>query len=128
MKHILAENMRRFGTKNLTEAATVTKPTNLGDDIIGRTVSMWSNKSQTVEGMDIGIADLKKIGANVKIVAIDLSDVEKVKAYNAGEAVTISEEFFFYKGDTKFFSMGMSPRPYYNRWLVDQLNKTYYSK
>lgn len=130
MKNILAENMRRFGTKNLAEAASVTKTmaSSLPQSLVGRTVTLWTNKAQTGDSVDCGIAKIRRVNKNaVAVVVIDLSDAELVDAYNAGKSVTASAEFLFYRGDTKLF-MNITGEIFYNRWLVAELTKEYFSK
>lgn len=130
MKYTLAENMRRFATKNLREAAQASKSTEktVPRSIVGRTVTMWANESQTGnEGMDIGVASIRRIGKDrVILVAIDLADEQKVAAYESGRSVTASEEFMFDRGAKKFFGLTY-PGAYYNRWLVAELTKIYFS-
>lgn len=128
MKNILAENMRRFGTKNLTEAAQVTKAmaSSVPQSLVGRTVTMWTKESQTGDGMDLGIVRVQREGKNrVTVSGLDLSDAELIDSYNAGRSVTVTIEFMLDRGDTKFFDT-LTGMILYNRWLVGELNKTYF--
>lgn len=128
MKNILAENMRRFGTKNLTEAAMVSKTaaSSVPQSLVGRTVTMWTKESQTGDGMDLGIVRVQREGKNrVTVSGLDLSDAELIDAYNAGRSVTVTIEFMLDRGDTKFFDT-LTGMILYNRWLVGELTKTYF--
>lgn len=130
MKNILAENMRRFHTKNLKEAAQVTKAmaSSVPQSLVGRTVTLWTNKAQTGDSVDCGIAKISRDDKNtVAIAVIDLSDEALVAAYNAGKSVTPTAEFLFFRGDTKLF-MNITGTIFYNRWLVAELTKAYFSK
>jgi len=123
--------MRRFATKNLREASAskAAAASSVPQSIVGKTVTMWANPAQTGnEGMDIGVASIRRIGKDrVILVAIDLADEAKVAAYEAGKSVTASEEFMFDRGATKFFGLTY-PGAYYNKWLVSELNRIYFSK
>lgn len=127
MKNILAENMRRFGTKNLAEAATVKKGRK-SSELVGRTVTLYGDESQGSGVMDIGIADAKYDASRKRfqIVGIDLEDAAKLQAYNAGKPVTADIEIMFEPEDNKFFDM-FTGTVFYNRWLAGELNKIYHS-
>ena len=130
MKNILRENMRRFGTKNLTEVATVTKGRK-SSELVGRSVTLWGNEAQSgSEIMYMYIADTHYDHAKrrFQVVGLDMSDEEKVAAFNAGESVAASIEIMFEPGNKTnvFFDMYTGTK-FYNRWLAGELNKIYHS-
>ena len=139
MKYSLAENLRRIGVKNLAEAATTTKSAMAaatGNTLVGRTVTIWPTAAQTGVRTDIGIVDIKRTNQDTVVVAaIDLSDAAKITAYNAGEPVRVSIQLQLKRGDNKFMQYyqpdvkrpGFVTTDYYNKWLVGELNKLYFS-
>jgi hypothetical protein len=124
MKHILAENMRRFATKNLREAtASMADKSSVPAGLTGRSVTMWDNKTQTGNsGIDISIIAIRRTGDKIGIMGLDLSDDATVDAYNAGKSVP-ALEFWFRRDGTGFYYTGLT---FYNRWLVSELNQLYF--
>ena len=124
MKNTLAENMRRFGTKNLTEAvASKADQSSVPASLVGRTVTMHSQPEQNTNvGYDIGIIALRQSGDKIGIMGLDLTDDATVAAYEAGKQVP-ALEFWFRRGGTGFYYSGLT---FYNRWLAGELTRTYF--
>ena len=124
MKHTLWENMHRFGTKNLREAAaSKADSASVPASLVGRTVTMHSQPEQNTNvGYDIGIIALRQSGDKIGIMGLDLTDEANVAAYEAGKQVP-ALEFWFRRGGNAFYYSGLT---FYNRWLVGELNRTYF--
>lgn len=100
MKNILAENMRRFHTKNLTEA---TSKNPFGID--GKTVTLWADAMQTEKAADIRIMGTLE-GPGTAIITGD------------------SDSYMFKKGNayvTTISSYGKERL--YNKWLINTLTQ-----
>jgi hypothetical protein len=127
MKNTLRENMRRFGTKNLTEAAaSKSTEASVPKSVVGRSVTLWGTEAQTGNiGIDLGVTGVRRNGASqVIITGIDLGDKAVVDAYNAGKSVR-GMEFMHNRGTTKFFDLS-DGNVYFNRWLAGELARTYF--
>jgi hypothetical protein len=129
MKNTLRENMRRFGTKNLTEAAaSKSTESSVPKSVVGRSVTLWGTEAQTGDvGIDLGVTGVRRQRtAQVIITGIDLGDAATLAAYNAGKSVR-AMEFLHTKGTTKFFDLS-DGNVYFNRWLAGELARAYFSK
>ncbi len=127
MKNTLWENMRRFGTKNLREAAaSKSTESSVPKSVVGRSVTLWGTEAQTGNvGIDLGVTGVRRNGASqVIITGIDLGDKAVVDAYNAGKTV-LGMEFLHNRGTTKFFDLS-DGNVYFNRWLAGELARTYF--
>jgi hypothetical protein len=116
--------MRRFATKNLREAtASMADKSSVPASLVGRTVTMHSQPEQNTNvGYDIGIIAIRRTGDKIGIMGLDLADDANVAAYEAGKQVP-ALEFWFSRGGTGFYYSGLT---FYNRWLVGELNRTYF--
>jgi hypothetical protein len=127
MKNTLRENMRRFGTKNLTEAAaSKSTESSVPKSLVGRSVTFWGTEAQTGNvGVDLGVTGVRRNGAGqVIITGIDLGDAATLAAYNAGKSVR-GMEFMHNRGTTKFFDLS-DGNVYFNRWVAGELARTYF--